>query len=106
MIASSKSKLANLLKSEFGGRRCEIINLTSRPDLIGKTCVVDKFMPNKGRYKVTFEASKEAGLVGPENLKRRDRTPDDADTTPATRMGGLLVSSLLQRRNAKHLWHH
>ena len=71
------TKLANLVKSEFGGRRCEIINLPKHPDLIGKTCVVEKHLPDKGRYKVIFEASGEVGLVGPENLKRRDRTPDD-----------------------------
>ena len=71
------SKLANLLKSEFGGRRCEIIDLPKHPDLIGKTCLVEKYLPDKDRYKVVFEASKEVGLVGPENLKRRDRTPDD-----------------------------
>ena len=65
------------MKSEFGGRRCEIINLSNHQDLIGKTCVVEKYLPDKGRYKVIFEASKEVGLVGPENLKRRDRTPDD-----------------------------
>ena len=41
--------------------------------------MVDKYLPDKRRYKVIFEASKEAGLVGPENLKRRrcDRTADD-----------------------------
>ena len=39
--------------------------------------MVEKYLPNKGRYKVIFEATKEAGLVGPQNLKRRDRTPDD-----------------------------
>ena len=71
------SKLANLLKSEFGGRRCEIINLPKHPDLIGMTCVVEKYLPDKGRYKVIFETSKEVGLVGPENLVRRDRTPND-----------------------------
>ena len=71
------SKLANLLESEFGGRRCEVINLPKHPDLIGKTCVVEKYLPNKGRYKVVFETSKEVGLVGPQSLKRRDRTPDD-----------------------------
>ena len=60
------SKLANLLKSEFGGRRCEIINLPKHPDLIGKNCVVEKYLPDKARYKVTFEASKEVGLVGPQ----------------------------------------
>lgn len=71
------TKLANLLKSEFGGRRCEIINLSKHPDLNGKTCVVEKYLHDKGRYKVIFESSKEVGLVGPQNLKRRDRTPDD-----------------------------
>jgi hypothetical protein len=76
-LASGNIKLANLMKSEFGGRRCEITNLPNRPDLIGKACVVEKYLPAKGRYKVIFETSKEVGLVGPENLKRRDRTPDD-----------------------------
>ena len=52
-------------------------DLPKHPDLIGKTCVVEKYLPNKHRYKVIFEISKEVGLVGPENLKRRDRTPDD-----------------------------
>ena len=69
--------MANLLGSEFGGRWCEIINLPNHPDLIGKTCVVEKYLPNKGRYKVRFESSKEVGLVGPHNLKRRDRTLDN-----------------------------
>ena len=69
--------MANLLGSEFEGRWCEIINLPNHPDLIGKTCVVEKYLPNKGRYKVRFESSKEVGLVGAQNLKRRDRTPDD-----------------------------
>ena len=77
VIRNGNSKLANLLNSEFGGRRCEVINLSKRPDLNGSTCVVEKYLPDKGRYKVTFETSKEVGLVGPQNLKRRDRTPDD-----------------------------
>ena len=48
------------------------------PDLIGKTCVVEKYIPEKDRYKVIFvESTKEVGLVGPQNLKRRDRTPND-----------------------------
>jgi ankyrin repeat protein len=77
ILSYGNTKLASLLKSEFGGRRCEIINLPKHPDLIGKTCVVENYLPNKGRYRVIFEISKEVGLVGPENLKRRDRTPDD-----------------------------
>ena len=39
-IRQGNARLANLLKSEYGGRRCEIINLPKHPDLIGKTCVV------------------------------------------------------------------
>jgi hypothetical protein len=76
-LSKGNTKLANLVESEFGGRRCEIINLPKHPDLIGKTCVVEKYLPDKGRYKVVFETTKEVGLVGPQNLKRRDRTPDD-----------------------------
>ena len=52
VLKNGNIKLANLMKSEFGGRRCEIINLSKRPDLVGKTCVVEKSMPEKGRYKV------------------------------------------------------
>ena len=76
-LGSRNSKLANLMESEFGGRRCEVINLPKHPNLIGKTCVVEKYLASKGRYKVVFAASGEVGLVGPENLKRRDRTPND-----------------------------
>ena len=76
-LRNGNSSLVNLLKSEFGGRRCEIISLPNHPDLIGKTCVVEKYLPDKERYKVIFEVSEEVGLVGPQNLKRRDRTPDD-----------------------------
>ena len=76
-LRKGNTKIANLMKSEFGGRRCEIFNLPNRRDLIGKTCVVEKYLPDKGRYKVIFEISGEVGLVGPHNLKRRDRTPDD-----------------------------
>ena len=40
IIQRGNSKLANLIGSEFGGRRCEIINMPNQPDLIDKTCVV------------------------------------------------------------------
>ena len=76
-LHKGNSKMANLLNSEFGGRRCEIINMPNRPDLIGKTCVVEEYQPEKDIYEVVFETSKEAVLVGPQNLKRRDRTPSD-----------------------------
>jgi len=76
-IMSGNNKLANLLSSEFGGRRCEVINLPNHPQLNGKTCVVEKYITKKNRYKVIFEGSGNAALVGPNNLKRRDRTPLD-----------------------------
>ena len=35
---AGNTKLANLILSEFGGRRCEVINLPNHPQLNGKTC--------------------------------------------------------------------
>ena len=73
-----KRDLANLLESELGGRRCEIINLTSRTELNGKTCVADEYIPDSNQYKVVLETkTKEVLVLGPDNLKRRDRTPQD-----------------------------
>ena len=73
-----KHELANLLESELGGRRCEIVDLTSRPELNGKTCVADEYIPDSNQYKVTLETkSKEVMVLSPSNLKRRDRTPQD-----------------------------
>jgi len=71
------TKLANLILSEFGGRRCEVINLPNHPQLNGKTCVVEKYIAKKEKYKIIFEGSGNAALVGPNNLKRRDRKPLD-----------------------------
>ena len=76
-IMSGKIKLGNLISSEFGGRRCEVINLPNHPQLNGKTCVVEKYITKKDKYKIIFEGSGNAALVGPNNLKRRDRTPLD-----------------------------
>ena len=73
-----KTDLAKLLESELGGRRCEIVNLSSRPELNDKTCVADEYLTDCNQYKVTLETkSKEVLVLGPENLKRRDRTPQD-----------------------------
>ena len=70
--------LANLLGSELGGRRCEIVNLPSRLNLNGKTCVADEYLPHSNQYKVTLETkSKDVLLIRPDNLMRRDRTPQD-----------------------------
>ena len=71
-------ELANLLKSELGGRRCAIVNISSRPQLNGKTCVAEEYMPDGNQYKVSLETKdKEVVVLGPDNLKRRDRTPND-----------------------------
>ena len=77
VIKAKNIKLAKLVSSEFGGRRCEVINLPNHPQLNGKTCVVEKYITKKDKYKIIFEGSGNAALVGPNNLKRRDRTPLD-----------------------------
>jgi len=77
MIIDKNTNLAKLVSSEFGGRRCEIINLPNHPQLNGKACVVEKYIAKKDKYKIIFEGSGNAALVGPNNLKRRDRIPLD-----------------------------
>ena len=54
-----------------------MINLPNHPQLNGKACVVEKYITKKNKYKIIFEGSGNAALVGPNNLKRRDRTPLD-----------------------------
>ena len=44
-------KLADRLKPQFGGRRREIVNLSSRPEFSGKTCVTDEYQPDSNQYK-------------------------------------------------------
>ncbi|EJK54227.1 hypothetical protein THAOC_26173 [Thalassiosira oceanica] len=66
-----------MFQDEFVKRRCEIVNLNQRKDLIGQTCIVEKYIAKKDRYKVTTEHARETFLVGRDNLRRRDRTPDD-----------------------------
>ena len=70
-------RIAALLKSELGGRRCEIFGMESRKDLNGLTGVCEKYLPEKDRYKVVVEKTSEEFLVSSKKLKRRDRTPDD-----------------------------
>ena len=70
--------IANLVSSELGGRRCEIVSASNtRVDLVGKTCVVDVYIERSDQYKVTIEFTSESLLLGADNLKRRDRTPRD-----------------------------
>ena len=86
-----ENRLANLLASELGGRRCEIINLSSRPELNGKTCVADEYVPDCNQYKVTLEAkSKEVLVLGPDNLNSRDRTPQDCGYYIEFKNGGTI----------------
>ena len=81
---SSNVALAKLMSSKFGGRRCEIVSTTNqghqtntRGDLVGKTCVVEEFITESDQCKVTIEFTNEVLLLGVENLKRRDRTPQE-----------------------------
>ncbi|EJK61958.1 hypothetical protein THAOC_17461, partial [Thalassiosira oceanica] len=70
--------IANLISSELGGRSCEIVSApNTRDDLVGKTCVVNEYIKETDRYKVTMEFANEVLLLGSDNLKRRDRTPQD-----------------------------
>ncbi|EJK67147.1 hypothetical protein THAOC_11859 [Thalassiosira oceanica] len=70
---------ADLVSSELGGRRCEVVSApNTRGDLVGKTCVVDVVLIKRtDQYKVTMEFTNESLLLGADNLKRRDRTPQD-----------------------------
>lgn len=76
-FAKSK-KLVNILRSDLGGRRCELVGLQARPDLNGSTCLVGKYLPDVDKYIVKMEnETQEAMKVKSANLKRRDRTPED-----------------------------
>ncbi|EJK60803.1 hypothetical protein THAOC_18786 [Thalassiosira oceanica] len=48
-----------------------------RPDLNGDTCVVNEYLPETDEYKVVMEHTREKLVLGPNNLKRRDRTRQD-----------------------------
>ena len=63
---SGKHELANLLESQLGGRRCEIVNLSSRPELNGKACVVDQYLRDNDQYKVTLETKGKEVSAGPQ----------------------------------------
>ena len=70
--------IANLMSSELGGRRCEIVNPpNSRDYLAGKTCVVEEYIEESNQYRITMEFTNEVLLLGADSLKRRDRTPQD-----------------------------
>ncbi|EJK68557.1 hypothetical protein THAOC_10252 [Thalassiosira oceanica] len=71
-------ELANLVSSELGGRRCEIVSPPdTRDDLVGKTCVVEEYIEISDQYRVRMEFTNEELLLGVGYLERRDRTPQD-----------------------------
>ncbi|EJK65264.1 hypothetical protein THAOC_13896, partial [Thalassiosira oceanica] len=76
--AKGHVKIASLLSSELGGRRCEIVSAPkTRDDLVGKTCVAEEYIEISDQYKIRMEFTNEELLLGVGNLKRRDRTPQD-----------------------------
>lgn len=70
-------ELARMIKSDFGGRRCELQNMKTG-GMNGRVVLVEKLIESKQRYKIEFEDSGDKALVRADNLKRRDRTPLDA----------------------------
>lgn len=75
---AGNNKLARLLKSDLGGRRCEVIGMEKRTDLNGKTGVAEKFLPGKDRYKIVMEYTNETFLISARHMKRRDRAQLDS----------------------------
>ncbi|EJK56038.1 hypothetical protein THAOC_24143, partial [Thalassiosira oceanica] len=76
--AEGNVEIANLISSELGGRRCVIVSApNTHDDLVGKTCVVEEYIEISDQYKVRMEFTNEVLLLGVNNLKRRDRTPQD-----------------------------
>ena len=70
--------IAKLMSSDLGGRRREIVSVpNTRSDLVGKTCVVEEYITKSNQYKVKMEFTNEVMLLGVNELKRRDRTPQD-----------------------------
>lgn len=95
------TKLTPLISSEFGGRRCEIVNLVNHPQLNGRTCVVDEYLTNKDRYQVVLEGSKDTVLISPANLKRRDRTLTDCGYYIILRKGRIQRKNFATKEECK-----
>ena len=73
-------RLAQLVSSELGGRRCEILpSEDSDGDgrLAGRTCVAGRYLPDVKSHEVRLEYTGEAAFVASRHLRRRDRTPAD-----------------------------
>ena len=91
-----------MFHNELVKRRCEIMNLNHRKDLIGQTCIVEKYIAKKDRYKVTTEHAHETFLVGRDNLKGIAR-PRTLGTTSRSRMGSTSAALSRRMRSARSL---
>jgi hypothetical protein len=56
-LVDIQTKFTPLISSEYGGRRCEVINLEKHPLLNGKTCVVEDYLSHKDKCKIASEGS-------------------------------------------------
>ena len=100
--AQSNEELVSILQSKLRGRRCELVNLTSQSEMNGRTCIVEEHLKSSNQYKVTVQGRrKEKIIVSPDNLKRRDQTPQTATTTSNSIMDDSSAMILTQRRIAK-----
>ena len=76
--ASFRSNISDLDEvDDLFFRRCEIVNLNNREEINGQTCVVEKYFKKEKRFKIITEHTNKTFLVGLNNLKRRNQTPDD-----------------------------
>jgi len=80
------AQLADMIRSDFSGRRCELVNMKT-VGMNGRVVLVDKYIASKSRYKIAFEGTGDKALVGADNLKRRDRTPLDCGYYVEVRKG-------------------
>ena len=71
-------RLAQLVSSELGGRRCEILaSKEGDGRLAGRTCVAGRYLPDEKSHEVRLEYTGESAVVCTSLLRRRDRTPAD-----------------------------
>ena len=74
---NEKWELSNLLCTPLGGRRCELVGLERYAEMNGHTGIAGKYSFETNRYDFVMEETKEHYQVPSDNLKRRDRNPND-----------------------------
>lgn len=62
-LVDIQTKFTPLISSEYGGRRCEVINLEKHPLLNGKTCVVEDYLSHKDKCKIVSEGSNDTSYL-------------------------------------------